>query len=98
MTQNLHTIILLFYHYTIFSQSSFSKGKKVLAKSTELAQLNLLPSILLHLLKTALLDYTITNKFGNFDFKVKNSNPTILKMKLLWILKNSKIDNLDSYL
>jgi hypothetical protein len=80
MPKSVYTVVIFLFFSQSFSQSTISLKGKVIDESTKLP----IESATVYLSKakdSSVVDYTITDKFGKFDFKIKKLNyPVYLKI------------------
>lgn len=97
MIKKLYTLLFILSATFTYSQNSFTLKGKILDKSSNLP----IESATIYITSvkdSTVLDYTITNKFGNFEFTVKkNPNPTVLKVSFVGFKEfQKKVENLNS--
>lgn len=85
------SILLFFLSATFtFSQNSFNLKGKILDNSSNLP----IESATIYITSvkdSTVLDYTITNNFGNFEFQVKKSySPIVLKVSFVGFIEFQK--------
>ena len=97
MFKKLSLLLVILSATFTYSQNSFNLKGKILDNSSNLP-IESANIYITSVKDSTVLDYTITNKFGNFEFQVKNSSsPIVLKVSFVGFKEFQKrIENLNS--